>query len=318
MWASMEKRLREFLHEVANQYNFSEKFSVDSMLNKKKRVKNRKRNAGLTLAILTLLVFTPFIGNIKLGFADLVGSDLEDKHSSHGDYLVHDKFYYIDTNNFINKSELGREIDHVKRVGDWNILKEGDTSSFTVGSKYYEIKGVAPSKKIAIEIPKGRNDNDIVDYKVLGREKAIEKVNEKVIYSAKSEEEIVIALKNINKVAPAFYKFDLQNYELTEVSLKSNGKGFLINSTYKEKNNDNNYIFMRQYEIGTKLDGLGTYDHDPLLLEKFSLMEFNWEQYKSEWNNSYFLGTKENIVIEISSQNIDSKVIKETLVNLSK
>lgn len=134
--------------------------------------------------------------------------------------------------------------------------------------------------------------------------------------------EVNAAIKAIEKKYPFYHGFTSADLRTFQIEDRTIGKGYYILTYYfpkKTTGNDANVIFVRQYQNGTttKEDNDFLYDSG----QKLSAFDMNgilWVEYKSTGGKtSYFMGTKDNIIFEVSSQVYSPDQIKGYLKTFS-
>lgn len=314
----MERKLKEALLETANQYNFPEKVNMTEILLAKRRKSFKKSALILIPVCICLLLFMVF--NIPQGIANLFKS--EEINHTFSDYLIHDGYYYIPTENKVDKKELYQQIGEVTRIGDWTYLQEGDTPLFIPGTKYYSIVNAPETEKIAVEIWGGtKQEPKIVRYEVLERKEALEEIdNSKVLGGKGDEKEVNMALANIRDYVPFLHEINSKELKPTLVKLDNDGQHYSVLTHYLPRNNreeNSKFIFFLQYQKGfSSTYKPGDFYHNPSeALSSFSLAGVNWTQYQTNMT-SYFKGEKDNVIFEVSSQNYSPNKVKKFLETL--
>jgi hypothetical protein len=315
----MERKLKEALFETANQYNFPEKVNMTNILLAKKKKSFKKTGFVLVPACICLLLFMMF--NIPQGIANLFKS--EEITHTYSDYLVHDGHYYIPTGKIVDKKELNQQLGEVTRVGDWTYLQEGDTQVYIPGTKYYSLKNVPETEKIAVDIWRGtKQEPKIVGYEVLERKEALEEIDHSKVLGGKGDEkEVNMALTNIREHVPFLHEITSKELKPNLVRLDNDGQHYSVLTYYLPKGTGegDNYkvVFFLQYEKGfTSAHQPGDFYHDPnKVLSSFSIAGINWTQYETNID-SYFKGEKDNVVFEISSQEFSPNEVKKFLESL--
>jgi hypothetical protein len=315
----MEQKLKEALFETANQYNFPEKVNMTELLVVKRKKSFKKTGFILIPGCICLFLFMVF--DIPQGIANLFKS--EEISHTYSDYLVHDGYYYIPTENKVDKKELGQQLGEVTRIGGGTYLQEGDTQLYIPGTKYYSIIGTPETEKIAVELWGGtKQEPKIVGYEVLERKEALEEIDNSKVFGGKGDEkEVNMALANIREHVPFLHEFKSKDLKPSMVSLENDGQHYsvltyYIPSDYEGENSKVIYFF--QYEKGYKnTQGTGDFNHDSSkALLSFTLNGVNWTQYQSTMD-SYFKGEKDNVIFEVSSQNYTSNEVKKFIESLS-
>jgi hypothetical protein len=314
----MERKLKEALFETANQYNFPEKVNMTEILVVKRKRSFKKTSFILIPAFICLLLFMVF--DIPQGIANLFKS--EEINHTYSDYLVHDGYYYIPTENKVDKKELDQQLGEVTRVGIWTYLQEGDTPVYIPGTKYYSIIGIPETEKIAVELWGGtKQEPKIVGYEVLERKEALEEIdNSKVLGGKGDEKEVNMALTNIRAHVPFLHEITSKELKPSLVQLDNDGQHYSVLIHYALLDNDSEnskVIFFLQYEKGfTSTNKPGDFYHESSkALSSFSLAGVTWTQYETNMD-SYFKGEGDNVIFEVSSQNYSPNEVKKFLESL--
>ncbi|AEI40775.1 hypothetical protein [Paenibacillus mucilaginosus] len=123
-------------------------------------------------------------------------------------YVVMDGYYYRVTGETVDDAVIGKVIGEIKRVGDWEIKRSGDSNEYPPGP-LYSIQEKDTKEVIAYRLPKKKGDPGPYRYSVLERSEQVEQHDPKQIMGAKNDpEEVGIALQNIRKAVPYLYEFD--------------------------------------------------------------------------------------------------------------
>lgn len=315
----MERKLKEALFETANQYNFPEKVNITEIIVAKRKKSFKKTGFILIPACICLLLFMVF--DIPQGIANLFKS--EEISHTYSDYLVHDGYYYIPTENKVDKKELDQQLGEVTRIGGWTYLQEGDTPVYIPGTKYYSIIGTPETEKIAVELWGGtKQEPKIVGYEVLERKSALEEIdNSKVLGGKGDEKEVNMALTNIRAHVPFLHEITSKELKPSLVQLDNDGQHYsvLIHYALLDDTVENSkVIFFHQYEKGfTSTYELGDFYHNPnRVLSSFTIAGINWTQYETNID-AYFKGEIDNVVFEVSSQNYTPNEVKTFIESLS-
>jgi hypothetical protein len=315
----MERKLKEALFKTANQYNFPEKVNMAEILVGKRKKSFKKTGFILIPACICLLLFMVF--DIPQGIANLFKS--EEINHTFSDYLVHDGYYYIPTENKVDKKDLDQQLGEVTRVGGWTYLQEGDTPVYIPGTKYYSIIGTPETEKIAVELWGGtKQEPKIVGYEVLERKEALEEIDHSKVLGGKGDEkEVNMALTNIRAHVPFLHEITSKELKPSLVQLDNDGQHYsvLIHYTLLDDTVENSkVIFFHQYEKGfTSTHKLGDFYHNPnRVLSSFTIAGINWTQYETNID-AYFKGEIDNVVFEVSSQNYTPNEVKKFIESFS-
>jgi hypothetical protein len=317
----MERKLKEALDEMANQYNFPEKVNLDfAVLPKKRRLFNRKGVLIIAFALTSFFVFMVF--DIPQGIANYLFKSEQITHT-YSEYLVNSGYYYLPTGNKVDKKELDLQLGEVTRIGSWTYLEEGDTPVYIPGTKYYSIIGAPETEKIAVEIWGGtKRKPKIVRYEVLERKQAVEEIdNSKVLGGKNDEKEVNMALANIRGHIPFLHEINSIELKPSFVKLDNDGQHYSVLTHYSPMNNgeeNQKYIFFLQYEKGfISIHNRGDFYHNSSkVLSSFSIAGVNWTQYETDIT-SYFKGEKDYVIFEVSSQNYSPNEVKKFLESLT-
>lgn len=245
-------------------------------------------------------------------------------YSKYTNFLVHSGYYYVPTGESINREKidkfLGKVASAVYITGNKLFLTEGDSAQYNYSNKYYSIKGISDSKKIACEdkqslkLPAAR-------YIVLERRDHIEAPDTQYLFSTKgNEEECDIAIKNIAKYVPFFYTFNVDElkpfivYVQTEtgnIDEKENGTGYiLVNYMLKNTSVKTAQVYLRISEGQHNLNDMCEFSYSPNpVISSFELNGIVWREYNGiNGNTIYFKGVKGNVVYEVGSRLSSEKV----------
>lgn len=325
----MEKILKESLQEIANQYDFPDKVEIQSVLIKKRE--KRKNRLPLVLLPVAALILTFTYFDVEHGIANLFGNETI-QHPSHT--LVHDGYYYIPTDEDVQKNKLEDKLGEVTRIGDWTFPEEGDTPEYIPGTKYYSIQGVSDKEKIAIEIWGGtKQEMKVLKYQVLERKESVMKVDEDIVFNGKSDpKEVSVALDNIRKHIQFFHEIKATDLKTFSVGMTNDGTGYLVNTYYiptNVKDESLKGIFIRQYKKGYVVSYDNNFAHEKnKILETFNLNGIEWKIYEPKYleqetkenrkrQRPIFIGQKGDIVFEVTSQIYTSDEVKKYLETLT-
>jgi hypothetical protein len=325
----VERRLKESIREIANQYEFPDKVSIQSILIKRKE--KRKNRLPIILVPVAALVFIFSYFDVEHGIANLFGNEII-QHPDHT--LVHDGHYYVPIDEDVQKNKLEDKLGEVTRIGNWKFPEEGDTPEYIPGTKYYSVQGVSEKEKIAVEIWGGKKqDMKVLKYQVLERKEPVMKVNEEIVFSGKSDpKEVSVALDNIREHIPFFHEIKAADLKTFSVGMRNDGKGYLVNTYYIStdvRDGSEKVIFVRQYEKGYDV----SYDNDfanekNKVIETFSLNGIEWKAYQPKYleqetkenrnrQRPVFIGQKGDIVFEVASQVYNVEQVKKYLETLT-
>lgn len=247
-------------------------------------------------------------------------------------FLVHNGYYYVPAGENIGKEKidkfLGKVASAVYITGNKLFLKEGDSAQYNYSNKYYSIKGISDSEKIACEDRQSLKP-PITSYIVLERKERIEPPDTQYLFNAKAnEEECRIAIKNIAKYVPFFYTFNVDElkpfivYVQTEtgnVDAKENGTAYIL-LNYKLKSDSTKEVYLRISEGKHNLNDLSEFGHSPYpITPSFKLNGIIWNEYNGiNANYLYFKGVKDNVVYELGSKGYTSQKIIQYLNSFGK
>jgi hypothetical protein len=341
----MEQELKDTLKNVQRQIRFPKEIDIERILKKKKRV--RSKQAVLIVAL--MVIFLLLVPNVKPSWAGLrlFGTSPKPPHP-YSEYLVHNGYYYIPAEVKVSKEQLGSKLGTISRNGNWEFLREGDTTQYRPDSNYYSIKDQSPDEYIAVEIMGGpAGKRTIKDYQVLKREKPVEKPDVKSIFGGKNDPlEVQAAYQNIRKVVP-FLKI-LQSPELmmTTSVLRNDGSHYHVKLGYRPTPKsrmgqtvtipgDNHItdkdIWIQEYPEGYQ-DGIlkgnhvdynGDFQYNPnQKIGDFISNDVKWTQYsRTYWNDQYhpLFSTKVNgVIYEVSCQGCSVEEMKKLLETFTK
>lgn len=307
------------MQNVKEQMSFSKEIDIKAVLERKKRKQKRNFAAAFITAVCFLLIF---ITDVPSSVANLFGTS-PGSHHPYGSYLIHNTHYYIPTNKSVSKVRLDRELGTISRSGDWIFLREGDTSEYITGSKYYSIQGKSTEEAIAVEVIGGTKQKPVIEkYQVLKRAEQVEKVDQKAIFGGKNDpKEVQTAYKNIQEVVPFLRTLQSPELEMTSIVLRNDGSHYYIKMMYRPTktssmgqtidlqykhlykskkidmiNTIDKTIFIQEYQDGfgkgkeefkhTTTDGDFPYDVNKRVAT-FTSNGFEWVQYNRTYADEY-------------------------------
>lgn len=143
-------------------------------------------------------------------------NQLEEYSITPSQYVVFDGYYYRMVAE-VEQAKLGSQIGEVKRIGEWEIIKDGDSN--TVTGPIYSIINKSPEEAIATKLWSNR---DV--YVLFERKEIVEQPDITKIYTTKNDpEEVQIAIQNVREKSSALYEFkDNERLELISVSFDPN------------------------------------------------------------------------------------------------
>jgi hypothetical protein len=200
----------------------------------------------------------------------------------------------------------------VERTGEWNFLKDGDSTQYPPGLNYYKLKDYPNLEKIVIAILSGKEgQGSIREYQILQRVEPVVAPNNKVVFSSKGDpKEIKVALDNIHESISFLHELKVENLEPILVSLHNDGESYKVQLNYTFipiKQGNQKFLFINQYEKG--YTDKGTFYSEDQRISTFSINGITWVQYKE----NYFIGTKNGSIYEVKSQNFSSQEVKNYL-----
>jgi hypothetical protein len=265
----------------------------------------------------------------ELDFPD----SLEEYNVIEGDYsnfphIVFNGFYYLKTVE-VEKDKIGEVIGEVKRIGDWEIKKDGDSNEVPPGS-IYSVIDRDPSEVIAA---KQWSNRDV--YVLFEKAEQIKKIDLNTIFSAKNDpEEVRVAIENIRKHSLFLYEFtDKERLELFSVSYDPNHRT-LVSQGYKVAEADTDVVGILnvlQYPkdgipISSKFSKDSYRDKvnkkewiSPQLEQEFQVGDIKWGKYITFTEEIIYKGEVEDICFEISTQgDFSLNLIKDLTENFDK
>jgi hypothetical protein len=258
----------------------------------------------------------------------------------YSEYLVHNGYYYIPAAQKVSKDQLGTKLGTISRNGDWEFLREGDTTQYPPNSNYYSIKDQSPDEYIAVEIMAGSASKQTVkDYQVLKRAKTVEKPDVKSIFGGKNDPlEVQAAYQNIRKVVP-FLKI-LQSPELkrTSIALRNDGSRYHVKLEYMptpessmgqtvtipgDNHVTDKFIWIQEYPEeyldGVHPDYNGDFQYDSnQKIGEFISNGLKWTQYNLNQYHPLFTTKVNGIIYEVSSQGCSVEEMKKVLQTFTK
>jgi hypothetical protein len=332
----MEQELKNTLKNVQRQIRFPEEIDIVCILNKKKRFRTKQAVLFVTLMVLFLLL----VPNVTPSWAGLRLFGTSDQHPHpYSEYLVHDSHYYIPTDERVSEEQLASKLGTISRIGDWEFLREGDTTQYPPNSNYYSIKNQSPDENIAVEILGGTaRERTIEYYQVLQRAKPVEKPDVKSIFGGKNDpSEVQAAYQNIRRVVPFLRILQSPELKMTTSVLRNDGSRYHVKLQYQpipessmgqnvtipgENHITEKFIWIQEYpegyQDGNHPDYNGDFQYDPnKKIGGFISNGVKWTQYsRTYWNAPYnpLFTTKVNgIIYEVSSQGCTIEEIKKIL-----
>ncbi|PGM94717.1 hypothetical protein [Bacillus cereus] len=303
----MDRIIKEAFHDQASKVNFPKNLNIEELIREKK-----KRRFKLQWTLVPLLVIICFFCSWKI--TDTIAGLFETEQVEHlyHKYLIYDNYYYVLTEDVVEKKDIGNELGEVKRSGEWAYLDEGDSDIFIPGIKYYEIKG--EKNKIVAQIKK--DNRGPLEYQVLKKEKPIEEVDEKNIYGAKNDlKGVQKSIENVRQVVPFLYEITDEELKIDFVKLANDKKHYYVKLMYGPYTNNPKHpkiIFVRQYEKNyvnqyasdMSLDGDFWFDKKDRV-NQFNINNMEWIEYRSKREKEYvsvFHAEKNNVIYEVSAQ----------------
>jgi len=335
----MEQELKNTLKNVQRQIRLPEEIDIESILKKKKRCRSKQAVLFVALMVLFLLLVpnvTPSWAGLKL-----FGTSDQPPHP-YSEYLVHDAHYYIPTDERVSKEQLALKLGTISRIGDWEFLREGDTTQYPPNSDYYSIKDQSPDEYIAVEILGGTARKKTMEYyQVLKRAKPVEKPDVKSIFGGKNDPlEVQAAYENIRKVVPFLRIFQSPELKMTTSVLRNDGSRYHVKLEYRptsessmgqtvtipgDNHTTDKFIWMQEYpegyQDGVRPDYNGDFQYEPnQKIGDFISDGVKWTQY-SRGNNQYdpLFSTKVNgVIYEVTSQGCSVDEMKKLLQTFTK
>ncbi|WML45414.1 hypothetical protein [Neobacillus sp. PS3-40] len=332
----MEQELKNTLKNVQRQIRFPEEIDIECILNKKKRFRTKQAVLFVTLMVLFLLL----VPNVTQSWAGLRLFGTSDQHPHpYSEYLVHDAHYYIPTYERVSKEHLASKLGTISRIGDWEFLREGDTTQYPPNSNYYSIKDQSPDEYIAVEILGGTARKRTIEYyQVLKRAKQVEKPDVKSIFGGKNDpSEVQAAYQNIRREVRFLRILHYPELERTSIALRNDGSRYHVQLEYRptpgsimgqtvtipgDDHTTDKFIWIQEfpegYQDGNHPDYNGDFQYDPnQKIGDFISNGVKWTQYsRTYWHAPYnpLFTTKVNgVIYEVSSQGCTVEEIKKIL-----
>lgn len=341
----MEQELKNTLKNVQRQIRLPEEIDIESILKKKKHFNLKQAVLFVALTVLFLLL----VPNVTPSWAGLrlFGTSPKPPHP-YMEYLVHNGYYYIPTEQKVSKEQLGTKIGTISRSGDWEFLREGDSTQYPPNSNYYSINNQSPDEYIAVEIMVGpASKRTIEDYQVLKRAKLVGKPDVKSIFGGKNDPlEVNAAYQNIRKIVPFLRILQSSELKMTTSVLRNDGSRYHVKLEYQPKPNSSmgdtiqlpgyNFAFPKVIWIqeypegyqdgiikGNHVDYNGDFQYDPNeKIGEFITNGVTWTQYSRSYQPTPydpFFTTKINgVIYEVTSQGCSVEEIKKLLQTFTK
>ena len=201
----------------------------------------------------------------------------------------------------------------VKRIGDWNFKKDGDSNEIPPGRSIYSVKDKDKNEYIAAKGVVYKNQTNIPGYLLFKKEEPVIHPDQSLILNAKSDpEETEMAFKNVQRLVPNILGLQEleQQYTLSFVSyLEEHGPG--VNLYYSDNSDTNNVIYLLEYKNGLFPHNSRMVENPdprnpwepPVLSETFELNGFNWEYYEDKYYDDFFLlGERNDYLYEVTVQ----------------
>ncbi|MGY3715892.1 hypothetical protein ACWE42_10245 [Sutcliffiella cohnii] len=228
-------------------------------------------------------------------------------------YIIFNNYYYKKTDEEITEDQLGEIMGEVKRIGDWNFKKDGDSNEIPPGRSIYSVKDKDKNEYIAAKGVVYKNQTNIPGYLLFKKEEPVIHPDQSLILNAKSDpEETEMAFKNMQRLVPNILGLQEleQQYTLSFVSyLEEHGPG--VNLYYSDNSDTNNVIYLLEYKNGLFPHNSRMVENPdprnpwepPVLSETFELNGFNWEYYEDKYYDDFFLlGEKNGYIYEVTFQ----------------
>ncbi|MBB6447852.1 M56 family metallopeptidase [Bacillus benzoevorans] len=243
-------------------------------------------------------------------------------------YIVYDGYYYK-LGEQVDQSKVGSQIGEVKRIGTWEIIKDGDSNEVPPGP-IYSVVDKDPKEVI---VAKQWSNRDV--YVQFERESPVIQRDKSKIYSTKNDpEEVQIAVQNVRNDSSVLYEFKNQaRLELTYISYDPNHSstaslGYTVSevdagilSVKQYPKNEvpkgsafiRDYVFMRENNNTIKKE-INKEWKEPVLKESFVVNGIEWGKYETIYQEDVYRGEQQNLYFEISTQGeIDLSLMKEFL-----
>ncbi|MCX7569368.1 hypothetical protein OS242_05295 [Tumebacillus sp. DT12] len=123
-----------------------------------------------------------------------------------GAYVIHDKAYYVPTEEIVPPEQVGAELGRVQRIGDWALKREGDSNAYPPQMNVYYVRNGADPKKEIVLLAKN-NSADPGVYTVMRRAAVVAVDTSAILHAKNDQEEVGYVLENIRRLNPSFYEF---------------------------------------------------------------------------------------------------------------
>lgn len=246
-------------------------------------------------------------------------------------YIVLDGYYYKKTNEVIQPEGLGEQIAEVKRIGDWEFKKSGDSNEIPPGP-IYSVKGKDTKEYIAgkgIIYKEGKNQ---AGYIVFKKEELVEQPKKESILNSKGDlEEVQIAFGNIiEKVEDLHHFIGIEKrvnlyaadylpengpgvdlvYNVPEANIKDNEQnidGMLFIREYQKDLPPPNSRFLPQNGWNRIKKGNEVIKQKefipPSLIKSFEINGISWGYYEDKTHQDFILrGERNNMYFEVVTQ----------------
>lgn len=256
-------------------------------------------------------------------------NQLEETTMDYGNfpYIVYDGYYYKKGSQ-IDQAKVGAKLGEVKRIGNWEIIKDGDSNEVPPGP-IYSVVDKDPKEVI---VAKQWSNRDV--YVLFERESPVIQPDKSSIFSTKNDpEEVQIAIQNVRKDSSVLYEFkDKARLELFYVSYDPNHSstvslsytvpevdaGILSVKQYPKHEVPEgsafirNYVFIRDNNMMKKEKNKEW--KEPILKESFVVNGIEWGKYETINQEDVYRGEQHNLYFEINTQGeIDLNHMKEFL-----
>lgn len=243
-------------------------------------------------------------------------------------YVVFDGYYYEKTGDAVEGNRLLDKIGEVKRIGDWKIVREGDSTEIPPGP-LYSVKDMDSKEYIAGKGVIYEDGENKAGYLLFKRAIAVQKPDPSKIYNAKNDPvEVKLALENVRQSAGPFYELVEENVEPTFVSYSDqNGKSITL--YYRLITRADQYVFITQYENKMKnmdypasrfaSDGRKDFNK-PRLIDEYVIEGLKWAYYDDlNHGDHFYVSYGPEWTLEVSFQGeLAEEQISTFLGNLNK
>jgi hypothetical protein len=224
-------------------------------------------------------------------------------------YVVFDGYYYEKTGDSVDDGLITEKVGEVKRIGDWEIVRDGDSNEIAPGP-LFAVKGRKADEYIAGKGVIYENGENKAAYLLFKRSVPVAAPDKTKIFNAKNDpEEVSIALKNAREASGGFYELLKEGIEPTLVSY-SDRPGKQVMLYYRFMKSEDEVIFINQFyndrknsEYPSSRFSKDNRSKEPKVIEDFTIGKINWTKYQDFNHNEYFyVGHSPKWTLEVSFQ----------------